>query len=286
MARRNRYVYALIGAPCDSSSHDVATGKVVPRISIGPNNRVKSLEERAASYLAGVEKDLATMRQFFGRGQDVEELLCYNHVDTQGKEWLMGQLHRAFGSAGVHAFFVYYTGHGYVEDGAWYLGQGSLAPPELFRLWQESVSEQSGEAVLIIISDSCYSGHWVAAAERAQLSNVAVQSATDENHKSFDDENTGGVFTYKVYNRGSFAFQSVFSITGFFTAFVYGMWIMCKEAARLFRATEENALFPQFYISDQFRRIMSRRGGTIQPWKVINNGRFLLVDTFEWIIFR
>ena len=114
MARRNRYVYALIGAPCDSSSHDVATGKVVPRISIGPNNGVKSLEERAASYLAGVEKDLATMRQFFGRGQDVEELLCYNHVDAQGKEWLMGQLRQAFGSADVHAFFLYYTGHGYI----------------------------------------------------------------------------------------------------------------------------------------------------------------------------
>ena len=112
----------------------------------------------------------------------------------------------------------------YDDNGAWYLGRGSnnlLAPAELFRVWQESASGQSGEAVLIIISDSCYSGHWVAAAERAQLSNVAVQSATGQNHKSFDDENTGGLFTYKVYNCGSFAFQSVFSITGFF----YCLWL-------------------------------------------------------------
>ena len=289
MAGRNHYVYALIGAPCDPASDEISTGKIAPRISLDPDSREKSLEERAASHLAGVEKDLATMRQFFGRGQDIDELFSYNHVDAQGKEWLVEQLRQAFGRTDVHAFFVYYTGHGYGSDGAWYLGPGRnnrLAPADLFRLWQQSLSGQSGESVLIIISDSCYSGHWVAAAERAETNTIAVQSATDQKNKSFDDEKTGGMFTYKVYNRCSHVFQSVFSVTGFFTAFGHGVWMICKEAARLFQSTEENALFPQFYMSDQFKQIMSRRGGTIQPWKVINNGRFLLIDTFEWIMFR
>ena len=208
-------------------------------------------------------------------------------MDAQGKKWLVEQLRQAFGSTDVHAFFVYYTGHGYGSDGAWYLVPGRnnrLAPADLFRSWQESLSGQSGESVLIIISDSCYSGHWVAAAERAQLNTVAVQSATDPKNLSFDDEKTGGMFTYKVYNRGRHVFQSVFSVTGFFAAFGHGVWMICKEAARLFQSTEV-ALFPQFYMSDQFTQIMSRRGGTIQPWKVINNGRFL-IDTFEWIMFR
>ena len=287
---RNRYVYALLGAPCASaSSSHVVSSRLVPRVSLDPRSRDMSLEERAASYLAGVEHDLVTMREFFGGEQDIEELFSYNYVDGQGGKWLRKrQLRRAFAREDVHAFFVYYTGHGYYGDGAWYLGNGAddrLAPGEFFQLWQESLSGQSGESLLIIISDSCFSGHWVEAAKQAQLKTVAVQSATDQNNPSFDRSETGGVFTYQVYNRGHHVFQSVFSVTGILTAVATGLWVLGKETVNLFR-TSENKLYPQVYMSDQFRQIMSRSGGTIQPSKVINNGKFLLVDTFEWIMFR
>ena len=283
MSGRNRYVYGLIGAPCASQA-DVAEGRVVPRVSLNPRSQDLSFEERADNYLAGVGHDLVTMHEFFGRGQDIEELFTYNHVDAQGKGWLQEQLRQAFARQDVHAFFVYYTGHGSLDNGAWYLGDGCLAPTELFQLWQESLSGKSSESVLIIISDSCYSGHWVEAARQAQLKNVAVQSATDQSHPSYDWSNCGGMFTYKVYRCGRHAFQSLFSVTGFFTAVVTGLWVLAKEAVKLF--IRSNELFPQVYMPDQFTQIMGRRGGTIQPSKVINSGRFLLVDTTEWIIFR
>ena len=285
---RNRYVYALIGAPCASSA-DLAAGKVVPRVSLNSPSRNLSFEEKAAAYLAGVQHDLVTMREFFGRGQDIEELFCYNHVDAQGGSWLREQLCQAFARQDVHAFFVYYSGHGYNGSGAWYLGDGAddlLAPAELFQLWQESLSGQSGESTLVIISDSCFSGNWVEAAQQASLTNVAVQSATDKSHPSFDWSDRGGMFTYKVYNRGQIAFQSLFSVTGFLSAIATGLWVLFKEVVYLFMQDSENQLYPQMYVPDQFTKIMGRTGGTIQPSKVINNGKFLLVDTFEWIIFR
>ena len=285
MSERNRYVYALIGAP-QATPSDVEAGSVVPRTSQDPESHLKSAEERAYGHLRGLEKDLATMRQFFGRGQDVEELFSYNHVDAQGKEWLLDQLQQAFGRTDVHAFFLYYSGHGCAGDGAWYLGnETSLAPVELFQLWEESPSGRSGESVLIIISDSCFSGQWVASAERARLTTVAVQSAaTDDEDKAHHDPNTGGLFTYKVYNQGRHAFQSVFSITGFFTAFVYALWVGGKEIFGFFQERKE--FTPQVYVPEKFGQIMSRGGGTIQPRKVINNGRFLFVDSWEWIMFR
>ena len=179
-SERNRYVYALVGAPCavpEPSSSHAAPDRVVTRVSIDLDDQEKSLEERAASYLAGVGHDLVTMREFFGRGQDIEELFSYNYVDAQGKQWLREQLRLAFARIDVHAFFLYYTGHSYRSDGAWYLGEGDnrLSPGELFALWQESPSGQSGESVLIIISDSCHSGQWVEAAKQAQLKTVSVQ---------------------------------------------------------------------------------------------------------------
>ena len=284
--QRNRYVFGLIGAPCVSSvpSTNVAN-KLVARISLDPDSQGKSPEERAASHLAGVKCDIDTMRRFFGRGQDVSELFCYNHVDAQGKDWLLKKLRLAFAMTNVRTFFVYYSGHGIEDNGAWYLGDGTLAPDELFQLWQESLSGQSGESVLVIISDSCFSGKWVEAANQAQLSSVAVQSATDQFNPSYDNAETGGVFTYKVYNRGRAAFQSVFSVTGFFTTIPFALWMLGKEAVALFQ-TKRDELFPQKYVPDRFSQIMSRRGGTIQPSKIINNGRFLFVDTFEWLMFR
>lgn len=282
----NHYVYALIGAP--SASTPEINGRIVTRVSLDLDSQNKSFEERAASYLAGVEHDLVTMREFFGRRQDIEELFSYNHVDAQGKKWLVEQLRQAFMRTDVHAFFVYYTGHGSSVDGAWYLGPGrdnQLAPAELFELWLESPSGESDESVLIVISDSCYSGHWAEEAKKAQLKDVAVQSATDKHNPTFDKEETGGVFTYTVYNRGSHVFQSVFCLTGFFTAFLKGISVITKEIAALFH-TRSHELYPQVYMPDEFRQIMSRLGGTIQPSKSINNGKFLLVDTFEWIIFR
>lgn len=67
---RNRYVYVLLGAPCASaSSSHVVSSRLVPRVSLDPRSRDMSLEERAASYLAGVEHDLVTMREFFGGGR-------------------------------------------------------------------------------------------------------------------------------------------------------------------------------------------------------------------------
>ena len=284
--QRNRYVFGLIGAPCTPTIANVATaGKVVARISLdSADNQGKSPEERAASHLAGVKCDIETMRQFFGRGQDISELFCYNDVDAQGKGWLLTKLSKAFARKDVRAFFVFYSGHGCEGSGAWYLGDGTLAPEELFQLWQNSSSGQSGESVLIIISDSCFSGQWVEVAKHKQLSTVAVQSATDQCNPSYDEE-TGGMFTYNVYNRGSAAFQSIYSVSGYFTAVATGLWVLGKEAVRLF-SSRSNELFPQIYVPDEFRQIMSRSGGTMQPSKVINNGRFLFVDTFEWIMFR
>lgn len=286
--QRNRYVFGLIGAPNAASAATAPTNvanKLVARISLDPDSQEKSLEERAARYLAGVNRDIITMRKFFGRGQDISELFCYNHVDAQGKGWLLTKLGNAFARMDVRAFFVYYSGHGYTDDGAWHLGDEALAPDELFQLWQKSLSGQSGESVLVIISDSCYSGKWVEAASQAQLSSVAVQSATDQSNPSYDNTETGGVFTYNVYNRGSAAFQSIFSVRGFFTTVPTALWILWKETIRLFKP-QGNELFPQKYMPDKFSQIMSRRGGTIQPSKVINNGRFLFVDTFEWLMFR
>ena len=287
-SQRQNYVFGLIGAPCDPaffSSSKNAAKKVIARVSLDPDSRCMSSEERAASYLAGVNHDIETMREFFGRGQDISELFCYNHVDAQGKQWLLSKLRDAFARPDVRAFFVFYAGHGCEGDGAWYLGNGTLAPDELFQLWQESLSGKSGDSVLTIISDSCFSGHWVEAAKQSQLSSVAVQSATDHNHPSYDNTETGGVFTYNVYNRGRSAFQSLFSVTGFFTAVYHGAWVIYKEAVGLVWP-KENELYPQTYVPDQFKQITSRHGGTIQPSKVINNGRFLFVDTFEWIMFR
>lgn len=288
---RNRYVYALIGAPCEPDAVALSptedSNRLVARLSL-VNTQTKSSEERAASYLAGVEHDLITMREFFGRGQDIEELFSYNHVDSQGKEWVVEKLRQAFARTDVHAFFIYYTGHGYADDGAWYLGAGrtqnGLAPTELFRLWEESLSGQSGESVLVVICDSCHSGRWVEAAKNANLKHVAVQAATDGENPTYDSE-MGGVFTYRVYNRGTHVFQSIFSLTGFFTAFATGIWVIIKETAALF-LTRAHVLFPQVYVPDQFNKVMSRSGGSLQPSKVVNHGRFLFIDTFEWIMFR
>ena len=287
--QRNRYVFGLIGAPCTASDATNIASKMVARISLDTDSQgIKSPVESAANHLdplAGVNCDIDTMRRFFGRGQDVSELFCYNHVDARGKDWLLTKLRQAFARTDVRAFFVYYSGHGSPGNGAWCLGDGTLAPDELFQLWQESVSGQSGESVLIIISDSCYSGEWVEAANQANLPSVAVQSATDQFNLCYEQTDTGGVFTYKVYSRGRAAFQSVFSVAGFFTTVPFALWMLWKEVVGLFQP-RENELFPQKYVPDEFSQIMSRRGGTIQPSKVINNGRFLFVDTFEWLMFR
>lgn len=292
MSARNRYVYGLIGAPCAPSA-DVATGRVMLRVPLNRSSQDLSFEERAANYLAGVQHDIVTMREFFGRGQDIEELFCYDSADAQGGGWLRQQLCQAFARQDIHAFFIYYTGHGYRGNGAWYLGSGldnCLAPNELFQLWQESTSGQSDESTLIIICDSCYSGCWVEAARQAGLRNVAVQSATDQSHPSYDYPDLGGQFTYQVYRRGRHVFQSLFSVTGFLTALATGLWVLGKETFNIFshliRGNDELVLYPQAYVPDQFTQIMGRHGGTIQPNKVINNGKFLFVDTTEWIMFR
>lgn len=285
-SHRNRYVFGLIGAPCDPSP-TARSSRVVARVCIDPGSEEKSTEARAADHLPGVQHDIDTMRHFFGRGQNISELFCYNHVDARGKQWLVTKLHEEFAKTDVRAYFVYYSGHGCKDNGAWYLGgQDTLAPCELFKLWQDSLSGQSGDSVLIIISDSCFSGHWVEAAKQAQLSSVAVQSATDQCNVSYDSKETGGTFTYRVYNRGSLAFQSVFSVLGYLSAVYTGLWIVFKETVGLFWSKNEGELFPQIYVPDKFKEIMCRHGGTIQPSKVINNGKFLFVDTFEWIIFR
>jgi hypothetical protein len=287
-SQRHRYVFGLIGAPCypiGASASKNATKEVVTRVSLDPDIRRKSAEERAASYLEGVGHDIDTMREFFGRGQDISELFSYNYVDAQGKRWLLKKLREAFARLDVRAFFVYYTGHGYEDDGAWHLGDGTIAPDELFQLWQGSRSGRSGDSVLIIISDSCFSGYWVEAAKQARLSSVAVQTATDHENPSYDRSVTGGVFTYSVYRRGSIVFQSIFSVAGFLSAVYHGAWLLCKEAVGLVLPSRD-PLYPQAYVPDEFQQIMARRGGTIQPSKVINNGRFLFVDTFEWIMFR
>ena len=289
-SQRQRYVFGLIGAPCDPkifSPSENATKEVVARVSVEPGSRFKSSEEKAANYLAGVQHDIDTMTEFFGEGQDVSKLFCYNHVDAQGKQWLLKKLRDAFAAPDVRAFFLYYAGHGCKSDGAWYLGDGTLAPNELFQLWQESFSGKSGDSVLIIISDSCFSGCWVEAAKQSQLSSVAVQSATDHNNPSYDDPKTGGVFTYKVYRRGRNLFQSFFSVPGFLNAVYDAVRVICKEVIRFIIAMpSRNQLYPQIYVPDQFPKIMARCGGTIEPYKVINNGRFLFVDINEWIIFR
>ena len=289
--QRNRYVFGLIGAPCAASAPANIASKLVARISLDSDTDsqgIKSPVESAATHLSplpGVNCDIDTMRRFFGRGQDVSELFCYTRADAQGKRWLLEKLHDAFASEDVRAFFVYYSGHGCLDDGAWYLGHETLPPNELFQLWQASVSGKSGGSVLIIISDSCFSGKWVEAANQANLPSVAVQSATDQFSPCYERTETGGVFTYKVYNRGRAAFQSVFSVTGFFTTVPFALWMLGKEVVGLFRSRKD-VLFPQKYVPDEFSQIMSRRGGTIQPSKVINNGRFLFVDTFEWLMFR
>ena len=94
--QRNRYVFGLIGAPCAASAPTNDANKLVARISLDPDSLGKSPEERAASYLAGVNCDIDAMRQFFGGGQEISELFCYNHVDAQGKVWLVTKLRKAF----------------------------------------------------------------------------------------------------------------------------------------------------------------------------------------------
>ena len=287
--QRQRYVYGIITAPSDPWSYfednEEETKKVFPRVSLDRDWSSKSLEERAKEYLQGVKHDIVTMREFFGRGQDISELFCHHDVDARGKKWLLNKLQDEFAEPDIRAFFLYYTGHGHINDGAWCLHDGTLAPDELFKLWQESPSGKSGDSVLIIISDSCFSGHWVEAAKAAQLSTVSVQSSTDHKSLSLDHHDIGGLFTYNVYNRGSGAFQSIFSFKGFFAAFRFALWLVYKEAVALV-CPRSKQLYPQIYVPDEFRKIMARRGGTIQPYKVINNGRFLFVDTFEWIMFR
>ena len=56
--QRNRYVFGLIGAPCAASAPTNDANKLVARISLDPDSLGKSPEERAASYLAGVNCDI------------------------------------------------------------------------------------------------------------------------------------------------------------------------------------------------------------------------------------
>ncbi|KAJ1538552.1 hypothetical protein HK405_013727, partial [Cladochytrium tenue] len=220
-------------------------------------------------------------------------------------KWLREELQNAFAEDNVRSFWIYYSGHGRYRDGAWAIGQHEyITADEVLGIWAGSPAAQSRHAVLAIISDSCYSGHWPVTAQKLELDCVAVQAATAAELKTFYTQGptVGGVFTYWVYSNGAHLFRSVFSPLGLLTAATAGPAIaLCALASRLRRlltpqSTEvsnqksrsdagveikRGELFPVFYKGRLFTDVLadidachdrSRIDGTVQPDKATNGG--------------
>lgn len=119
---------------------------------------------------------------------------------------------------------VYWTGHGFAHNGAWACyapahvrlppEQRAIAPIELFTMWRHfaerlySRRQQRATATgtpaamprLLVVCDSCHSGHWVEYARVNRLADVAVQSACSTEQRSYDLLNFGGYFS-QLYMR-------------------------------------------------------------------------------------
>lgn len=97
-------------------------------------------------------------------------------------------------------YIVFYAGHGCEEDGAFFMDDGrSVRLAELIKLWRERLAASHLDPPrLLIIADSCHSGHMVQELKRLPLNerrqlNIAVQAACLAKELSFD-----GLFT-KAY---------------------------------------------------------------------------------------
>ncbi|CAK9115142.1 Uncharacterized protein SCF082_LOCUS53298 [Durusdinium trenchii] len=80
---------------------------------------------------------------------------------------------------------LFYAGHGRPGTGDWILEDEDAALVDVLHLWEASHSYQRG-AVLLVISDACYSGGWVSEAARLQASQVVVQSSCASWERALD----------------------------------------------------------------------------------------------------
>lgn len=113
----------------------------------------------------------------------------------------LAELQLAWLRAFRDSFFtlIYYSGHGREGDGAWWLQDSNefVTPVALLEFWK---NHKRQNCKLLIVSDSCFSGHW---ADRArQFEDVAVIAAATASEKAFDTA-SGGAFTSSLANAWS-----------------------------------------------------------------------------------
>jgi len=103
---------------------------------------------------------------------------------------------------------LYYSGHGRQcqdrksENGDWVLRDRFVALDDILAIWAERVAEEEAiqeekrkKVVLVIISDSCYSGGWIARFRKANpRGNVVIVSSCGVDQSAGEDE-LGGLFT-------------------------------------------------------------------------------------------
>ncbi len=122
---------------------------------------------------------------------------CFLGEHDPTKTELTSSLEYAFRNSDVT--LVYYTGHGRQYDGAWCLLDtsmpGYVGPQEVFSWWNEHKRDE--DSYLVIISDSCYSGHWCDYALTSCFENVAVYAASSSSEFAYDTEN-GGKYTLQL----------------------------------------------------------------------------------------
>lgn len=104
-------------------------------------------------------------------------------------------------------FVLYYTGHGERRKGAWCFQNGYLEAREILPLFFTARGARNDtESKLLLITDSCHSGHWVAAVQtcldREQRQRVAVQASCRDSEISYDTD-LGGKFSMAFMEQSS-----------------------------------------------------------------------------------
>ena len=128
----------------------------------------------------------------------------FTDVDPQTKTRaeILYAIRKLFQDIDRKRFVIYYSGHG-KHNGDWVLNDGngggiyeSISLNDILFLWHHRKTNPNFKQDLVLISDSCHSGHWVDILKRLKPDDIWMQAASRANEYSYDGID-GGIFTTK-----------------------------------------------------------------------------------------
>ena len=126
-------------------------GATAPPKNIWISSRRNSTEG-GGSFLHGVSHDLTNMEGAAVVKNNLHNVVRNFSLTKEDAKWVIQKLFREC-MVRKEQPVVYYTGHGEIGTGNWCFANGTLSLHEIEDLLE-------GCSYPLIISDSCYSGHW------------------------------------------------------------------------------------------------------------------------------